>query len=72
VTATGNVREQNRRLFEAGEISLDRLILSQQDLDRDRKSLVSAVSEENLLRLELALSALWQIPPSNTSTAALP
>ena len=72
VTATGNVREQNRRLFEAGEISLDRLILSQQDLDRDRKSLVSAVSEENLLRLELALSALWQIPPSNNSTAALP
>lgn len=72
VVATRNIREQNRRLFEAGEISLDRLILSQQDLDRDRKSLVSAVSEENLLRLELALSDLWQIPPSNNSIAALP
>ena len=67
VDATESLRQQYQRLFEAGEISLDKLILSQQELDRDRKALVSAAHEENALRIELSLSELWNIAPASTS-----
>lgn len=72
VEATTKIREQNQRLFEAGEISLDRLILSQQDLDRDRKILVTLTNEENLLRAEMGLSALWNLPPNASAAMASP
>jgi len=71
VGATSKIREQNQRLFEAGELPLDRLILSQQDLDRDRKLLVTLANEESLLRAEMGLSTLWNLPP-NSSSAAQP
>ncbi len=71
VEATTKIREQNQRLFEAGEISLDRVILSQQELDRDRKILVTLTNEENLLRAEMGLSTLWSLPPNSSSAAGL-
>ena len=72
VAATTNLRQQNQRLFEAGEIPLDKLILSQQELDRDKRALVSIESEENALRIELALSELWNIPPSRNTNTIIP
>lgn len=72
VAATTKLRQQNQRLFEAGEISLDRLILSQQELDRDRKALVTAENEENALRIEIALAERWKIAPTFGSAAVAP
>jgi outer membrane protein TolC len=72
VAVTQTIRDQNRRLFEAGMISIDRLIVSQQDLDRDKKLLLSSQRDQTLLSIDLALSDLWQLTPSASDVGTSP
>jgi outer membrane protein TolC len=62
--ATRRLHEQNQRLFDAGEISLDRLIATQQDLDRDQKNLASLSNQSQQLRLSLFFAKFWQLLPA--------
>jgi outer membrane protein TolC len=70
--ATRRLHEQNLRLFEAGEISLDRLIATQQDLDRDQKTMASLKHQGQQYRLTLFFAKNWQLPPAQISTADQP
>jgi outer membrane protein TolC len=72
VAITGQMREKNQRLFEAGELSIDRLIAAQQDLNRDRISLASIEYEELLLAMDLFLCDKWNLPPRTSSSPSLP
>ena len=65
MAVTQTIRDQNQRLFEAGMISIDRLIVSQQDLDRDKKILLTAKKDQTLLSVDMALSDLWHLAPNN-------
>lgn len=72
MTVTQTIRDQNQRLFEAGMISIDRLIVSQQDLDRDKKLLLLSQKDKTLLSIDLALSDLWHLTPNGLSAGATP
>lgn len=68
MAVTQTIRDQNQRLFEAGMISIDRLIVSQQDLDRDKKLVLSSQRDQAILGIDLALSDVWQLSPSGSGT----
>ncbi|NBW82241.1 TolC family protein, partial [bacterium] len=72
VSMTGQMRDKNQRLFEAGELSIDRLIATQQDLNRDRISLASIEFEELLFAMDLFFCEKWNLPPPASTTASLP
>lgn len=70
MAVTQTIRDQNQRLFEAGMISIDRLIISQQDLDRDKKVVLSSQRDQTILSIDLALSDIWQLSPSSSEPGA--
>jgi outer membrane protein TolC len=67
VAITTQLRDKNQRLFEAGEISIDRLIASEQDLNRDKISLAVIDLEDLKLTIDLSLSELWGLEPSSAA-----
>lgn len=69
VSLTEQLRDKNQRLFEAGELSIDRLISSQQDLNRDRLSLASIAIDELNLSIDLTLNEVWNLPPASSAAA---
>lgn len=72
MAVTQTIRDQNQRLFEAGMISIDRLIVSQQDLDRDKKILLTSQKDQILLSIDLALSAIWHLTPDGSVAGMTP
>lgn len=64
VSITEQLRDKNQRLFEAGELSIDRLIASQQDLNRDKISLANIEFEELKLSMELSFCEFWNLAPT--------
>lgn len=64
VSITEQLQDKNQRLFEAGELSIDRLIASQQDLNRDKISLANIEFEELKLSMELSFCEFWNLAPT--------
>jgi len=72
VEITTQLRDKNHRLFEAGELSIDRLIASEQDLNRDKISLAVVEFDELKLTIDASLSEIWLLEPSSSNTQVQP
>lgn len=72
VQITTQLRDKNHRLFEAGELSIDRLIASEQDLNRDKISLAAVEFDELKLTIDASLSEIWELEPSSSNTQVQP
>ncbi|MFZ9518909.1 MAG: TolC family protein [Silvanigrellaceae bacterium] len=72
LSMTSQMREKNQRLFEAGELPIDRLIATQQDLNRDRIALAVVEHQELLLAMDLLLSEKWNLPPHAATMTGMP
>lgn len=70
LTLTRQLHEKNQRLFEAGELSIDRLIASQQTLSRDTITLASIGHDELRLAIDISLSRSWNLAPAAGNTQA--
>lgn len=72
LTLTRQLHEKNQRLFEAGELSIDRLIASQQTLSRDTITLASIGHDELRLAIDISLSRSWNLAPAGSTLATTP
>ena len=72
VEVTQNLFDKNQRLFDAGEVTIDRLIQTQQDLDKDKQALATLANDEKLLALDLTLALTWQLPVVDITSSSAP
>lgn len=64
VSVSSQLRDKNHRLFEAGELSIDRLIASEQDLTRDKVTFAAIEIEELNLSVDVSLAEQWGLETS--------
>jgi outer membrane protein TolC len=68
-SVTKQMWDKNQRLFEAGELSIDRMISSQQELNRDQLSLAATEFEGLLLNIDFVFLNTWDLPPESSVSA---